>query len=214
MHTIWEQRNPHWNITEQRLLDQKRVKLLDQKRVFNFTSILSDLELNELKVRLGIRGQSQDEIDQTQNRTVQDTRNLAHAENTTAATTTPNSHDPRQTPADATINDSLLEEIRTEWINTTLNAQKRNTLWIDKWKMQQIRHLTAESNHAIHVIHTKKRKVVTVKQYNRKGCLKKVIVKQYNRKGCLKSAIEGAKQRLTAISHRRQRYTARTEQYR
>jgi len=37
-------------------------------------------------------------------------------------------------------------------------------------------------------------------------------VKQYNRKGCLKSATEDAKQRLTAISHRLQRCSARTEQ--
>jgi len=58
--------------------------------------------------------------------------------NTIAATTTPPSHDSPQTPADATKNDSLLEEMWTEWINTTSNAQERNPLWIDKRKMQQI----------------------------------------------------------------------------
>ena len=39
-------------------------------------------------------------------------------------------------------------------------------------------------------------------------------MKQYDRKSCLKSAIEDAKQRFTAISHRHQkRHRARTEQY-
>jgi len=33
--------------------------------------------------------------------------------------------------------------------------EPRNPLWIDKQKMQQIRHLTAEANHAIHVINSK-----------------------------------------------------------
>jgi len=85
MHTIWKQCNPHWNITQQRLLDQKRV--------ISSVSVLSDAELNELKQQLGIGGQSQDETDQSHGiRTVQDTTNLAHAENTTA----PNSHDSRQ----------------------------------------------------------------------------------------------------------------------
>jgi len=46
-----------------------------------------------------------------------------------------------------------------------------------------------------------------------KSRIEEVIVKQYNRKRCLKSAMENAKQRLTAISPRLQRYTARTEQY-
>jgi len=46
-----------------------------------------------------------------------------------------------------------------------------------------------------------------------KSRIQDVTVKQYKKKGCLKSAIEDAKQRLTAISHRLQRYTARTEQY-
>jgi len=46
-----------------------------------------------------------------------------------------------------------------------------------------------------------------------KSRIEAVIVKQYNRNVCLKSAIEDAQQRLTAISHRLQRYTARTEQY-
>ena len=58
-------------------------------------------------------------------------------------------------PMAEAINDFLLEDIRTEWINTTSNAQPRNPLWIDKQKTQQIRHLTAEANHAIHMMHAK-----------------------------------------------------------
>ena len=47
------------------------------------------------------------------------------------------------------------EKIQAEWINTTSNAQPRNPLWVDKQEMQQIKHLTAEANHLIHMIHTK-----------------------------------------------------------
>ena len=150
MHTIWKQRNPHWNITEQRLLDQQRV--------ISSTSILSDLELNELKQQLGIGGQSQDETDQSQNRTEQyRTALILHMQKKQLQPQQVQPvtiHAKHKLTQQSTINDSLLEEIRTEWINTTSNAQVRDPLWIDKWKMQLIRHLTAEANHAIHIIHT------------------------------------------------------------
>ena len=40
-------------------------------------------------------------------------------------------------------------------VSTQPRSQNQETHWIDRWTMQQVRHLTAEADHAIYAIHTK-----------------------------------------------------------
>lgn len=245
MHDTWRERNPDFEINEQRLMDQRRA--------ISSSAMFTPTELAEI----------QRDVEHPPHANANDHHPPTSAEGDLTSAeggTQPEAMTPETLPTGE--DNQLLEEIQQE-LQEVRGKTHRDAVWMNKQKMPEIRELTAKANHLLKHIHTdtitetnaltyatarvvsrrtskaptrkkgtnqippwKRRLQNDVKSLRRdisrmeasRGGRRKLshdITKRYwvDERG-IKTAIEDAKQRLTAVSHRLQRYEARVEQFR